>query len=98
MCIRDRSDVHVPHLESSRDESEDEEVEGGPSIEELRIMKVVTRRKKNFDKSKNQSRVSMRRAYEGRPDCKCENEVCGEERWIQGVEGEEPQRMILDFQ
>eukprot|EP00973_Karenia_brevis_P065448 9092931-Karenia_brevis.AAC.1 len=61
-------------------------------------MKVVTRRKKNFDKSKNQSKVSVKEAYEGKPECKCESEACHEERWIQLVEGEEPQRMILDFQ
>eukprot|EP00973_Karenia_brevis_P004827 663355-Karenia_brevis.AAC.1 len=58
----EESDVHTPHLESSSDESYDEKRDGrshfgsSPSIEELRNMKVVTRRKKNLDKSKSQSK------------------------------------------
>eukprot|EP00973_Karenia_brevis_P022771 3133306-Karenia_brevis.AAC.1 len=61
-------------------------------------MKVVTRRRRNFDRSKNQSKMSLRKAYEKRPECRCESKSCQEERWIQVVEAEEPQRMILDFQ
>eukprot|EP00973_Karenia_brevis_P071864 9986820-Karenia_brevis.AAC.1 len=62
-------------------------------------MRVVSRRRKEFDRSEKQSKVSVKRAYEERPECKCRNEVCHEERWIQLVEGDEgPQRMILDSQ
>eukprot|EP00973_Karenia_brevis_P014519 1980940-Karenia_brevis.AAC.1 len=61
-------------------------------------MTVVSRRRSKFNKSKTQSKINMKRAFEGRPACTCESKVCGEERWIQLVEGDEPQRMILDFQ
>eukprot|EP00973_Karenia_brevis_P084058 11663242-Karenia_brevis.AAC.1 len=61
-------------------------------------MKVVSRRQSRFERNKSQSKVSLKSKFESRPACQCSNESCGEVRWIQPVEAEEPQRMVLDFQ
>eukprot|EP00973_Karenia_brevis_P064034 8898778-Karenia_brevis.AAC.1 len=61
-------------------------------------MKVVSRRKSRFERNKNQSKVTLKANFESRSPCHCSNEGCDKVRWIQPVEKDDPQRMVLDFQ
>eukprot|EP00973_Karenia_brevis_P060500 8414490-Karenia_brevis.AAC.1 len=54
-------------------------------------MKLVTRRKSRLEKNKQIEKVKFK-------ECKCEDIECSRERWIQPVERENDQRMILDCQ
>eukprot|EP00973_Karenia_brevis_P002546 347874-Karenia_brevis.AAC.1 len=91
--------VEIPHLESSSGESEGEDVEGGPSIEELEEMKVVSKRRRRFEKGKKETSVGLRSMYEKRHECGGYGAGCQNEKWIQLVGVDDvPQRMILDFQ
>eukprot|EP00973_Karenia_brevis_P046359 6428477-Karenia_brevis.AAC.1 len=60
-------------------------------------MKLVTRRKKRFERSKQIKGVSLKTNYMNREDCKCDDQHCKRDKWIQPVEEEDAQKMILDI-
>eukprot|EP00973_Karenia_brevis_P023123 3184445-Karenia_brevis.AAC.1 len=49
--------------------SDDEDMGVGPSIKELEQMKVVSKRRKRFEKDKKESGVRLRIMYEKRHAC-----------------------------
>eukprot|EP00973_Karenia_brevis_P010600 1435729-Karenia_brevis.AAC.1 len=61
-------------------------------------MKLVTRRQSRLERSKQIKKVSMKTNSESKETCKCDDKHCSQDKWIQPVEKEDPQRMILDFQ
>eukprot|EP00973_Karenia_brevis_P078595 10910233-Karenia_brevis.AAC.1 len=71
----------LPSLESSDEEDEQVEIRS-PSIEELKDMKVVTRRKKRFERKGVESRVALSSSYGCGGDCNCGKEVGQhDEKW-----------------
>eukprot|EP00973_Karenia_brevis_P075329 10464517-Karenia_brevis.AAC.1 len=61
-------------------------------------MQVVSRRRSRFERNKHDSRISNKINFVSQPTCQCEDKQCSRVKWIQPVEKEDPQRMILDFQ
>eukprot|EP00973_Karenia_brevis_P077333 10743908-Karenia_brevis.AAC.1 len=61
-------------------------------------MKVVSRRKSRFERNKENSKVILKTNFESRIPCQRNDKECGQVKWIQPVEKEDPQKMILDFQ
>eukprot|EP00973_Karenia_brevis_P033075 4564506-Karenia_brevis.AAC.1 len=62
-------------------------------------MKVVSKRRRRFEKDNKESRIGLRSMDEKRHECGGCGAGCQNEKWIQLVGVDEgPQRMILDFQ
>eukprot|EP00973_Karenia_brevis_P054795 7617404-Karenia_brevis.AAC.1 len=61
-------------------------------------MKVVTRRKSRFERNKQVKGVNLMANYTSREGCECNDKYCKRDKWIQPVEKEDAQKMILDFQ
>eukprot|EP00973_Karenia_brevis_P053444 7428203-Karenia_brevis.AAC.1 len=61
-------------------------------------MKVVSRRKRRFERQRENSQVNIRSNFASKSTCHCEDKHCKQVKCIQPVEKEDPQKMILDFQ